>query len=48
MEESAREVGQNAVATQELSATVQEISRTASDLARVSSNLAEAVARFKV
>jgi len=48
MEESAREVGQNAVATQELSATVQEISRTASELARVSSTLAEAVAKFKV
>jgi methyl-accepting chemotaxis protein len=48
MEESAREVGQNAVATQELSATVQEISRTASELARVSTTLAEAVSKFKV
>lgn len=48
MEESAREIGQNAVATQELSATVHEISHTASDLARISNSLAQVMSRFKV
>ena len=48
MDESAREIGQNAAATQEMSATVHEISRTASDLARVAETLAATMARFTV
>jgi methyl-accepting chemotaxis protein len=48
MEDSAREVGQNATATHQLSATVQEISRTAAELARISEAMAQATAKFKV
>lgn len=48
MEDSAREVGQNATATHQLSATVQEISRTSAELARISEAMAQATAKFKV
>jgi methyl-accepting chemotaxis protein len=48
MDESAREVGHNATATQQLSATVLGIGRTASELALVSETMALAVARFQV
>lgn len=48
MDESAREVGQNATATRQLSAAVQEIGRTASNLALVSETMAMAVGRFQV
>ena len=48
MDESAREVGQNATATQQLSATVQDIGRTASRLTLVSETMALAVGRFQV
>jgi methyl-accepting chemotaxis protein len=48
MEESAREVGHNARATHQLSASVLEITRTAADLARVSETMARAVAQFQV
>jgi len=48
MEESAREIGQNAAATQEMSATVHEISKTAAELARISSSLSVSMGRFHV
>jgi methyl-accepting chemotaxis protein len=48
MEESAREIGQNAAATQEMSATVHEISKTAAELARISSSLSVSMGRFQV
>jgi methyl-accepting chemotaxis protein len=47
MEDSAREVGQNAAATHQLSATVQEISRTAAELAHISDTMALATAKFR-
>ena len=48
MEESAKDVGQNAAATHQLAATVQEVNRTASELAKVSDTLATAVGRFRL
>ncbi len=48
VEETSREVGHNAAATHQLSATVQEISRTAMDLARVSELLAGDLALFRL
>ena len=48
IEYAAREVSQNAAATQQLSAAAHEISRTAADLARVSEGLSHAVLQFQV
>jgi len=48
MEESAGEVSQNAVATQQLASTLQEVNRTASDLARVSETMTIAMAKFRI
>jgi methyl-accepting chemotaxis protein len=48
MELSAREVAQNATATQQLSATVQQVNRTASDLALVAEQVSVAVGKFHI
>jgi methyl-accepting chemotaxis protein len=48
VEEVTQEIGQNAAATHQMSATVQEIARTASSLAMVSEELSAAMKLFKV
>lgn len=48
VEDTSREVGQNAAATHQLAATVQEVARTAADLAQVSEMLAKDISVFRV